>query len=65
MVIIFYGLLVFKVRMRLPYTHGSVTTGYSYLAAPICGLLMLVFCLYKLGQIIRGKESTVVEKTDL
>jgi len=64
-VIIFYGLLVFKVRMRIPYTHWNVPTGYAYLAAPVCGLLMLIFCLYKLGQIIRGKESASVEKTDL
>ncbi len=64
-VIIFYGLLVFKIRMRIPYTHWNVPTGYAYLAAPVCGLLMLIFCLYKLGQIFRGKESTVSEKTDL
>ncbi len=63
-VIIFYGSLVFKVRMRIPYTHWNVPTGYAYLAAPVCGLLMFIFCLYKLGQIILGKESTTVEKTD-
>ena len=54
LVLIFYGFLVFKVRLRIPYTYWNVPTGYAYLAAPVCGILMLLFCLQKLARHARG-----------
>lgn len=46
--LVYYGLLVFQIRLRIPYTYWNVPTGYAYLAVPVCGLLMLLFCLRKL-----------------
>jgi len=48
MALITYGFMVFQVRMRVPYTSWNFPTGYAYLAVPVCGILMLVFCLNKL-----------------
>jgi TRAP-type C4-dicarboxylate transport system permease small subunit len=48
LVLITYGFMVFQVRMRVPYTSWNFPTGYAYLAVPVCGILMLVFCLNKL-----------------
>lgn len=52
--LIYYGFLVFKIRLRIPYTYWNVPTGYAYLAAPVCGILMLLFCLHKLALQARG-----------
>lgn len=65
LVIIVYGMLVFKVRMRIPYTHWNVPTGYAYLAAPVCGILMLIFCVYKLWQYTRGRKRDASQSADL
>lgn len=48
LVLITYGFMVFQVRMRVPYTSWNFPTGYAYLAVPVCGILMLFFCLNKL-----------------
>lgn len=48
LVLITYGYLVFQVRMRVPYTSWNFPTGYAYLAVPVCGILLLFFCLNKL-----------------
>jgi len=48
MALITYGFMVFQVRMRVPYTSWNFPTGYAYLAVPVCGILMLFFCLNKL-----------------
>jgi TRAP-type C4-dicarboxylate transport system permease small subunit len=55
--LIYYGFLVFKVRLRIPYTYWNVPTGYAYLAAPVCGILMLLFCLQKLAHHVRGRDG--------
>lgn len=49
--LIVYGLMVFKVRMNVPYTSWNFPTGYAYLAVPVCGVLMLAFCLNKLRKL--------------
>ena len=51
-IVIIYGFMVFQVRMRIPYTSWNFPTGYAYLAAPVCGTLMLFFCLNKLRELI-------------
>jgi TRAP-type C4-dicarboxylate transport system permease small subunit len=55
--LIIYGFYVFQVRMRIPYTSWNFPTGYAYLAVPVCGTLLLLFCLNKLrGLIFRTRE---------
>jgi len=54
---IFYGFLVFKVRMRIPYTSWNFPTGYAYLSTPVCGILMLLFCLNKLRTFLSWKKG--------
>jgi len=46
--LVVYGFMVFRVRMNIPYTSWNFPTGYAYLAVPVCGILMLIFCLNKL-----------------
>jgi TRAP-type C4-dicarboxylate transport system permease small subunit len=65
LVIVVYGFLVLKVRMRIPYTHWNVPTGYAYLAAPVCGILMLIFCAYKLWLYSRGRKKDSSQVTEL
>lgn len=64
-VLVTYGTLVFKVRMRIPYTAWNFPTGYAYLAAPVCGLLMILFCVHKLWQFARGGEGTVLRSESM
>jgi TRAP-type C4-dicarboxylate transport system permease small subunit len=47
-----YGFKVFQVRMNIPYTSWNFPTGYAYLAVPVCGTLLLLFCLHKLRGLI-------------
>ena len=49
--LIVYGYMVFRVRMNVPYTSWNFPTGYAYLAVPVCGILMLAFCLNKLRRL--------------
>ena len=65
LVVVVYGFLVFKVRLRIPYTHWNVPTGYAYLAAPVCGILMLIFCVYKLWLYSRGRKKDSPQGTEL
>ena len=55
--LIVYGLMVFKVRMNVPYTSWNFPTGYAYLAVPVCGILMLAFCLNKLRKLFFASGS--------
>ena len=55
--LIVYGLMVFKVRMNVPYTSWNFPTGYAYLAVPVCGVLMLAFCLNKLRKLFFASGS--------
>jgi TRAP-type C4-dicarboxylate transport system permease small subunit len=64
-VLVTYGYLVFKVRMRIPYTAWNFPTGYAYLAAPVCGLLMILFCLHKLWQFARGGDDRALRSESL
>jgi TRAP-type C4-dicarboxylate transport system permease small subunit len=49
--LIVYGYMVFRVRMNVPDTSWNFPTGYAYLAVPVCGILMLAFCLNKLRKV--------------
>jgi TRAP-type C4-dicarboxylate transport system permease small subunit len=64
-VLLTYGSMVVKVRMRIPYTAWNFPTGYAYLAAPVCGFLMILFCLHKLWQFARRGEDTVLHSEGL
>jgi TRAP-type C4-dicarboxylate transport system permease small subunit len=57
LVLVYYGFLVFKNRLRIPYTYWNVPTGYAYLAVPACALVMFAFCLRKLRRRARGGEA--------
>ena len=55
--LIVYGYMVFRVRMNVPYTSWNFPTGYAYLAVPVCGVLMLIFCLNKLRTLYLATRS--------
>lgn len=48
LVLVYYGSLVFVSRLGIPYTYWNVPTGYAYLAVPVNGLLMGLYCLRNL-----------------
>ena len=56
--LIVYGYMVFRVRMNVPYTSWNFPTGYAYLAVPVCGFLMLAFCLNKLRKLYLDARLT-------
>ena len=56
--LIVYGYMVFRVRMRVPYTSWNFPTGYAYLAVPVCAMLMLAFCLNKLRKLYLDPSVT-------
>ena len=43
-----YGLSIAKVRMRISFETWKFPTGVAYLAAPVSGMIMIVFCIDKI-----------------
>jgi len=54
--LIFLGLLVYKgievtkVRMRIPFDTWDLPTGYAYMAVPICGAIMIIVTLVRIAE---------------
>lgn len=47
-IMVVYGLQVTRVRMGIPFETWKLPTGYAYVAVPINGLLMGLFCIDKI-----------------
>lgn len=54
-VMVVYGIQVTKVRMGIPFETWDLPTGYAYVAVPVNGLLMGLFCLDKIITVSGGK----------
>jgi TRAP-type C4-dicarboxylate transport system permease small subunit len=42
-VMVFAGIRITRVRMRIPYDTIELASGWAYLAVPVCGALMILF----------------------
>lgn len=47
-VLVVYGYTVTQIRMRVYYTGVNIPSGYSFMAVPVAGVLMLFFMLIDL-----------------
>ncbi|HHY46958.1 MAG TPA: TRAP transporter small permease [Firmicutes bacterium] len=56
-VLILYGYQVTRIRMGIYYTGVNIPSGYSYLAVPVGGALMLFFMLADLAARSRGESG--------
>jgi TRAP-type C4-dicarboxylate transport system permease small subunit len=45
---VLYGLSIARVRMRISFETWKFPTGVAYLAAPVSGAIMLLFCVNKI-----------------
>ena len=52
--LVIYGFNITKVRMRISFETWKFPTGFAYLAAPVSGLIMIVFCIEKLIYLMKG-----------
>ncbi|MFW6361362.1 MAG: TRAP transporter small permease [Spirochaetota bacterium] len=53
--LIIYGFKVTMVRVGIPFETWNLSTAYAYVAAPVSGILMLIFCLNKLRYLVKGE----------
>ena len=56
-VFLMYGLSIAKVRMRISFETWKFPTGVAYLAAPISGAFMILFCINKIRRFVKGKRD--------
>ncbi len=54
---VIYGLKIAKVRMRISFETWKFPTGVAYLAAPVSGLLMILFCINKIRRFLKGQRD--------
>ena len=52
--VIIYGAEIVRVRMRISFETWKFPTGLAYLAAPVSSFFMIVFCLNKLRNLLKG-----------
>lgn len=52
--VIVYGAEIVRVRMRISFETWKFPTGVAYLAAPVSSFFMIVFCLNKLRNLLKG-----------
>ena len=45
---VLYGLSIARVRMRISFETWKFPTGVAYLAAPVSGAIMMLFCVNKI-----------------
>jgi TRAP-type C4-dicarboxylate transport system permease small subunit len=48
--LVWKGIEVTKVRMRIPFDTWDLPTGYAYIAVPICGAIMMIVTLVRLAE---------------
>ena len=55
---VLYGLNIAKVRMRISFETWKFPTGVAYLAAPVSGSIMILFCINKIRRFVKGESTT-------
>ena len=56
-VLIFEGIKVSKIRMRIPFDMWDIPTGYAYLAVPICSAFMFIITIGKMINSVIGRRK--------
>jgi TRAP-type C4-dicarboxylate transport system permease small subunit len=56
-VLVWKGIEVTKVRMRIPFDTWDLPTGYAYMAVPICSAIMIIVTLVRMGNFIRDRRN--------
>jgi len=51
------GIEVTKVRMRIPFDTWDFPMGYAYIAVPICGAIMIIVTLVRMGDFFRDRRK--------
>ena len=54
-VLVFKGIEVTKVRMRIPFDTWDLPTGYAYMAVPICGAIMIIVTVLRMVEYLRER----------
>jgi TRAP-type C4-dicarboxylate transport system permease small subunit len=54
---VIYGLNIAKVRMRISFETWKFPTGVAYLAAPVSGSIMILFCINKIRRFLKGHRD--------
>lgn len=54
-ILIVYGLLVVKIRMKISFETWKFPTGYAFLALPVSGFIMSFYCVNKIRKHLTGK----------
>jgi TRAP-type C4-dicarboxylate transport system permease small subunit len=52
--VIIYGAEIVRVRMHISFETWKFPTGVAYLAAPVSSFFMIIFCLNKLRNLLKG-----------
>lgn len=54
---VIYGLNIATVRMRISFETWKFPTGVAYLAAPVSGSIMILFCINKIRSFLKGQRD--------
>ncbi len=55
-VLVIYGFQIARVRMGIPFETWSFPTGYAFAAAPVSGLIMMLFCVHRIVGLAKGEN---------
>jgi uncharacterized integral membrane protein len=53
---VLYGLSIARVRMRISFETWKFPTGVAYLAAPLSGMFMILFCINKIRLSVKRRQ---------
>jgi TRAP-type C4-dicarboxylate transport system permease small subunit len=56
--LVWRGIEVTKVRMRIPFDTWDLPTGYAYMAVPICAAIMIIVTLVRMAEYLRERRKT-------
>jgi TRAP-type C4-dicarboxylate transport system permease small subunit len=56
-VLVWKGVEVTKVRMRIPFDTWDLPTGYAYMAVPICGAIMITVTLVRMAEYLFARRE--------
>lgn len=56
-VLVFKGIEVTKVRMRIPFDTWDLPTGYAYMAVPTCAAIMIIVTLVRMGNFLQDRRK--------
>jgi TRAP-type C4-dicarboxylate transport system permease small subunit len=55
---LFAGVRITRVRMRIPYDTFDLPSGWAYMAVPVCGAIMMLFSVSNIRKSFGAKEKT-------